>query len=235
MTERHLYVSETLGGTILGTASVIQNCWEGGTWHDQLMTVTLSDVPFGGTPKAHLFLESDYAWPNGYDGFVYSSDIDALVYGKLDIAPSEGEEVPTSTYSGFQASDFIVPGWSNDAVIASSSDWTQHVEGYIGPATDTFPLCFAYPFWGLLDTVQGSMVTGTTEGITFQGGFLQGNTTTLTLESAPGVLAATGFRRIEDLALPWIEAMAWTVFGVFVFLKLFGKGETDDSVTDETT
>ena len=210
-------------GTTTSLATVTTQC---GTWPYAYQDVSVEvGITFS------FFVQGTYAYG---DTLVYMPDT-MQIYGHADASPSEGEEVPTSTYSGFQASDFITFGWTNNALAGSSTEWTNHVEGYIGPATDTFPLCFAYPFWGLLDTLQSSMVTGTTEGITFQGGFLQGNTTTLTLESAPGVLQATGFRRIEDLVLPWVEAMFWCVFGVFVFLKLFGKCETDDSVTDETT
>jgi len=132
--------------------------------------------------------------------------------------------IPTSTYVGtVSSSGSLLPNFSwgsATGTATSSGTYATHLDKYFSVATSTFPMCFVYPWFALIDLLEGqTLVNQTAQSIKIGGGMMA--TTTFTLESFPSTATKIGFKSIIDQILAVFIPLMWLAFGLFVFVDLF--------------
>jgi len=166
-------------------------------------------------------------------GYYANTVTPEAVLGSLAVGrePHGNFAVPTSTYvetptsAGSQIMDI---GWGSvTGTVTSTGTYARHLDDFFDVATSTFPMCFVYPWFALIDLLEGqTLVNQTAQSITISGGMVP--TTTFSLQSFPTTAAAIGLRPVIDTILAFLIPILWLAFGLFVFVDLFAP-KTDSS------
>jgi len=131
--------------------------------------------------------------------------------------------LPTSMYSNATMTQYLPTlGWSNDSASSSQvGTYQSHLNEMLGTATATFPLCLSYPWFGLVDVIERQTFVDqqSVQGLTLSSGMVP--TTTIDLSSFPSWIADTGMKDTIDTISTYAQALAWLLFGLFVFEDLF--------------
>jgi len=137
-------------------------------------------------------------------------------------AADPGAQVPTSTWDGTFGGSIPGIGFENaTGSYSASGTYATHINSMVGNATTTFPMCFAYPWFVFLDTIQAQTLhSQIAQKLTITGAGIV-PTSTFTLEQFPDVAAKIGFQDPYNQLIAFGESMLWLAFGLIVFLQIF--------------